>query len=173
LFSLHLYTKGRQCRAQTCLSKLPSSPSGIKNAPARAKPQCNARLNQKKSSIPHLYSSFMLTPDPRLPGAHDAVPKLAILFQNPGLRSVFPDVASTTALALVSPSPPAFSPVKGIRYLLTLPASLSASPLQNFFRRYSAGSIQSGIMRVTNPLTPRDAASIAAYSSLRVSGRRK
>lgn len=73
-----------------------------------------------------------------------------------------------------SPSPRAplkgqgFSSGRCKRYLLTLPASLSLSPSQKRVRLFSFGTIQSGTNFRKKPLTPFDAASIAAYSRRRV-----
>lgn len=64
--------------------------------------------------------------------------------------------------------PPSFSSGRHNRYRLTLPASLAASSSQNRVLLLEGGSIQSGTNRMKKPRTPFPAASIAAYSILRV-----
>jgi hypothetical protein len=64
--------------------------------------------------------------------------------------------------------PPSFSSGRHKRYRLTLPASLAASSSQNLVLLLAGGSIQSGTNRMKKPRTPFPAASIAAYSILRV-----
>ena len=78
-----------------------------------------------------------------------ARPKLVHLFKSPGGLTF------------------TFSSGKSNRYLLTLPASLPSSSW-NRGLRFSSGKIQSGTIFMKNPFTPLLAASIAAYSSLRV-----
>lgn len=96
------------------------------------------------------YAQFFLFPNP----------KVVHRLKAPGL-CCFP---------LSSPSHPvieAFSSGRTRRYLLTLPASESSSSW-NLGRRAASERMQSGTNLTRNPRTPRLAASIAAYSSLRV-----
>jgi len=85
-----------------------------------------------------------------------------------GLPSPSPLPPPPQRFSLVEAEAQSFSSGSAIRYRLTLPASLPASSHANRVLLFSAGKIQSGTSFIKNPRKPLDAASMAAYSSLRV-----
>lgn len=139
----------------------------------RHAPKCNPTLNPIGQSTDYLTSSRhipyhilnnmrVLPSQLRLP-----IPVHLLSSPTPGLLPL--NIPASLEEHSPSSKPlPYLSSGKASRYRRTLPASLSASSEWNLVRFELAGKIQSGTSLIKKPFMPLPAASIAAYSSLRV-----